>query len=379
MHLEVPNRDRLPMGLIPDRLSVERVLYEAEEPILFLTRTSQNQLLLAYVADDSASGMFTVLTPVTIKTVDALERGITSVRDAITSAAAWLHWTKGKESGTWPFDLESFPDTFLPHPGTPLLPQLEPVLRTRAIGPNIVLGHMPASVVAFVADSTRKAMKTLLDYTLSAKTEGRPREEHRTLYDLPIQSFAFSSFELGFGPPDEGLFTVEQVRQASEKLAKGLLWATSGGSIKLEAESDEEREVILRATLLLTPPITGPISEVQLSGNWVPHDKIVLTRDSRKRVRQELKQVDSERVFTFEGRIGELDIDNQSFILRDTTDGQDRRGFFAEDLLDEMLALLSESEKVIIAGVERQGKLRVSAVAPARNNNDADLPAQGTD
>jgi hypothetical protein len=224
---------------------------------------------------------------------------------------------------------------------------------------------MPASVVAFVADSTRKAIKILLDNLLMLPSEGRPREEHRALYDLPIQNFAFASFELSFGMPDEELFPREQLREAAKKLERGLAWASSIDSAPLAAESDAERETILRAALLLTPPQAGVITEVQVSGLWIQRGSIRLTRDSRRRVRQELRNIDSERVMSYTGRIGEIDIDNSSFILRDVEDGQDRRGFYNDDLLDDMITFFADAQRVAVAGVERLGRLYVSAVAPA--------------
>jgi len=364
MHLTIPTRDPLPAGLVAEPLPVLRVLYEAEMPIVYLTKTAQGQLLLAYVADDTADGTFTLLAPTTEELVDALENGSLSVHEAITNSWLWLHLRGGQNSGLWTCDLKEIPADFLPLPGTMLLPEHEPVLRTRAVGQQIVLGRMPASVISFVADATRKAMKTLLDYAFATPAEGRPREEHRTLYDLPIQAFALSSFELSFGAPDEGLVASRQIREAAQQLEQGLVWA-SDKDAPLDKTGDE-REAILRATLFLTPPAVGPIVEVQISGSWISRGKVRLTRESRKRIHQELRRFDSERVVTYEGRIGELDVDNYSFTLRDIPDGQERRGVFDEDLLDDMLALLTDAGRVAVAGIETQGRLRVSAIVPVR-------------
>ena len=366
MPLEIPTRDPLPHGLFPEQLEVDRVLYEAETPVLYLTRTSHDQLVLAYVAFESEAGTFTLLAPISSRTLEALERGALPVRDALTATCAWLHLSHSAKAGTWSVDLNTFPGDYLPYPGTPLLPEHEPILRTRALGEEIVLGRMPASVVSFVADATKKAIKTLLDFILANPTEGRPREEHRALYDLPVQGFAFASFELSFGSPDEGIFPAEHLKQAADKLHRGLAWASSDNREALMAGSDEEREAILRAVLFLTPPSAGPIKEMQVSGSWIPEDKVVLTRQSRRRVRKELRPVDSERIVTHKGRIGRLDVDNLSFVLRDTADAIDVAGFFAEELREEMLDLLSDSEQVEIAGFERQGRLNITAVASIR-------------
>jgi hypothetical protein len=355
----IPGHEKFPSGLVAEKLPVTRVLYEAETPVLFLSKTVQGQMLLAYVADDLDGKVSTLLSPIAPDRLVALEKGTISVREALTSSWLWLHVEAETEGGVWAVQPDSVPDEYLPLPGTPLLPEHEPVLRARAIGRDVVPGRMPASVVAFVADSTRKAMKTLLHYTFDAPVDGRPRKEHQALYDLPIQSFAFASFELGFAAPDEGFFPQEQVRKAAGLLEKGLSYA-SGDPAALP-ENEPEREAILTAALLMTPPGSGPITEIQVSGTWMPHGKICLTKASRKRVRAHLRIVD-ERLVTYTGRIGELDSDNLTFILRDTNDEDEHRGSFDDDLFDDMHTFFQEGSTVSIAGVERRGRFRVSAM-----------------
>ncbi|MEW5927906.1 MAG: hypothetical protein AB1941_10495 [Gemmatimonadota bacterium] len=363
MPLMIPVREELPADLLPTPLPYVRVLYEAEFPIVYVSKTSHGQPLLAYVSDATTEGLFTLLAPVSEATIAELERGSLAVRDALVSSWLWLHVFDGENGRLWVTESGEIPDGFLPLPGTPLFAEHEAVLKTRALGESLVLGRMPASVVAFVADATRKAMKTLLDFTFSARAEGRPTEEHRALYDLPIKQFAFASFELSFGFPDEGLFPREEVRRAAEKLEAGLVWAGDPSNENpLYASTDEERAAILRAALLLTPPVTGPIVEVQVSGSWLRKGAVRLTRESRRKVRQELRQVEQERVVTYHGRIGEMDVDNSTFILRDTPEGVDRKGMFSEEERDDMMEYFAEGARVTVAGVERQGRLFVAAV-----------------
>jgi hypothetical protein len=361
-HLDIPGAVALPSGIVSDQLLVERVLYEAEMPVLFLSKTIQGQALLAYVADDTHGRVSTLLSPIARARLEALETGALSVCEALASSCMWLHVSERDGGGLWAVNYEQIPEGYLPIAGTLLLPEHEPALRTRAIGADVVLGKMPASVVAFVADSTRRAIKALLHHTFDSPSDGRPRKEHQALYDLPVQSFAFASFELGFAAPDEGLFPQEQVRKAAVLLEKGLLFASGRTPQIPDYADDAERDAILSAALLLTPPASGPITEVQISGRWMPHGKIRLDRASRKRVRDQLRIVD-ERVVTYTGRIGELDSDNLTFILRDTSDGDDRRGSFEEDLLDDMHTFFQEHAIVVIAGLERRGRLRVMAIA----------------
>jgi len=355
MSLVIDGKKRAPEGIIATELPIEKILYEAEIPILYLTRTMQGEQLLAYVAHEEGSVVSTLLAAIVPSRIRDLENGVLAVRDALTASWLWLH-----ESGKiWSIQAEQVPSEYLPLPGTPLYPEHEPVLRTRAIGEDVVLGKMPASVVAFVADSTRKAIKTLLHYTFDAPQDGRPRKEHQALYDLPIQSFGFASFELGFAAPDEGLYPREQVRKAAELLDKGLQYAS--GETNLLKSEDEERDAILAAVLLLTPPASGPIKKILISGIWIPQGKVELTRESRRKIREELKTTE-EFVVTDAGRIGELDADNLTFILRDAEGGNDLKGSFDDGLLDDMHAFFSEQTTVKIAGIKRRGKTKISAI-----------------
>lgn len=372
MPIAIPERDPLPEGLVQPALPVDEVLYEAGTPIIYLSHTLHGQALLAYVADEDDE-VITLLAPVSSDIVANLRRGAAGVREALSSSWLWMHVFDGERARLWATSIDELPDTHLPLPGTPLLPEHEPVFRTRAIGEQVVLGRMPASVVAFVADATRRAFKTILDFRFEARGEGRPPEAHRALYDLPIQQFAFNSFELTFGAPDEGLFPQNEVRRAADLLVEGLRWATNvNGREPIHGESDEQRAAILRAALLLTPPLSGPIEEVQVSGEWVSGARIRLTRDSRRRVKSELRTVEQDRVIALTGRIGEVDYDNLSFILRDTDDGQDRKGFMQEEQREDVLSYLGEGIRVTVAGVERQGRLYVAAVAPYVENLAAD-------
>lgn len=363
-HLERPTTPELQAVLPTQHIEIIDSLYTAERPIVFITRSAHEQTMLGYVADDSQDGTWYFLAPISNARLSELRQGALTVRDALTGSWLWQCLEGLDGLHVWAVEPSSVPDIFLPSRGTPLLPEHEAAIVTRAVGEGVNLGRIPASVIAFVTDATRRAVKTVLDFVSETRPEGRPTEEHRALYDLPVQRFAFASFEVSFGSPDSGLFPSDELRVATERLESGLIWAASPNSDPLSAKTDDERAAILRAVLLLTPPSVGPIAEVQISGAWLRRGQVRLRRESRKKVRAELRTLDSERVVTYRGRIGEVDRDRCTFILRDTVDARDRRGVFAEDLLDDVLQHFTDSRKVAIAGVERGGQLHAAAVAP---------------
>lgn len=366
MRLTKPVRESLSPSPIGERLVVEEVLHAAGRPVVFTTRSTAGQLLLAYAAGDSDEGPWYVLTACTPRVLDDLRTGRVSVRDALTSSWMWLAQedTSGKLVEVWSVTEEELPEEHLPAPGTPLLPHLEAALVTRAIGEEVALGRVPASAVAFVTDATRKAVKTLLEHQLSKPGQGRLTKEHRALYDLGVQRVAFASFEVGFAAPDDGLFPAVELRRAIEDLETGLRWAAGAPDDSLAAMGNEERIATLRAALLLTPPSGGPIHEVEVSGRWMARGKVRLTRSARRRVHAELRRLATERVVRYVGRVGEVDRDGLSFTLRDTADGNDRKAVFPEELLDDVIQALGDASLVAVAGVERSGRLYVVALGP---------------
>lgn len=363
MQLKIPTTDSLPNDLLDNPLPIDRVLYEAEAPIIYLSHTKYGQPLLAYLADESTDHVITFLSPISKTNCNLLEAGCLSVREALTASGLWFYLQKKNETRFWAIDPLEIPNEFLPVIGTPLLPEHESVLRTRAIGEQITLGKMPASVVAFVANATRSSLKTLLDFEFA--TENRPRKSRSLFYDLPVQRFAFASFEISFSAPDAGLFQCEELKKAVKKLESGLAWAACITNDDLLPEnSDDERAAILRAILMLTPPTSGAISEIEISGTWIKRGHILLTRNSRKKVNLELHNLNKEKVFTYYGRIGEIDDDNLSFVLRDVNEIDDEyKGFFEEALLDDMKLFHYEGTRVTVAGIERRDRLYVTAVA----------------
>lgn len=157
MNIELNPATRLPEGLLPLPLAEERVLYMAEQPIVYLTRNSHRQVMLAYLAGEDAQHRFTLLAPISDRDLRLLERGQLSTRDALTGTWMWLlrECQRSGEAGLWAVSREQMPDAHLPRPGTPLLPEHEliepsPSARTqdasRAAGP-VGIGLWPAGTL----------------------------------------------------------------------------------------------------------------------------------------------------------------------------------------------------------------------------------------
>lgn len=125
MNIELEPSASLPEGLLPLPLVEERVLYEAEQPIVYLTRNSQRQLMLAYLAGEDPQHRFTLLAPISDRDLRLLEQGRLGLRDALTGTWMWLlrESPLTGESGLWAVSVDQMPLDHLPRSGTPLLPE----------------------------------------------------------------------------------------------------------------------------------------------------------------------------------------------------------------------------------------------------------------
>jgi hypothetical protein len=366
MNFDLITENRIPDGFFDFPLPIERVLYEAEQPIVYLTKTKQGQVMLAYLAQETDRHQFVIVAPTALSSISKLENGALGLREALTETWMWMvrtSFTQG-DSEVWSVTEDMIPDISLPKAGIPLSPEHRIAFSARAIGDDLVLGSVPCSVIAFVATAVKSSLKAVLDHVLAANLEGRPTDAQRALYDLPVQRMRFASFEVGLAAPRQDLISDEVILDAVGALQTGLKWAENLQSDDtLETGDDAKTEAILRATLSLTPPCHGAITSVEISGDWLKGNHYTLTRKSRVKVSNSLRLLKQEEIGVLDGRIGEIDDDKLSFILRDldNTTGE-RRGSFPEELLDDMRSHYFEENRIRISFVTRGGKLRVTAV-----------------
>ncbi|WP_377158578.1 hypothetical protein ACFJIX_06500 [Roseateles sp. UC29_93] len=136
MTIDLDLAAKLPDGLLPIPLIEERVLYEAEQPIVYLTRNSHRQIMLAYLAGEDAHFRFTLLAPISGRDLRLLEQGQLSIRDALTGTWMWLlrESQLTGEFGLWAVSIDQMPRDHLPAPGTPLLPEHDLIESSNAPG-----------------------------------------------------------------------------------------------------------------------------------------------------------------------------------------------------------------------------------------------------
>ena len=366
MDIELKEEERLPNGLFDHPLPISRVLYEAEQPVVYLTKNKRGEEMLAYLSGETNEHQFIIVVPAGRSLISRLESGSIGIREALTDSWMWLVRESFTEESTdvWAVNEFQIPPLNLPKPGTPLLPEHRIAFSARAIGDGIFLGSVPCSVIAFVANAAKSALKTILDHALAANGEGRPTDAQRALYDLPVRQLKFASFEIGLAAPKSDFFPSYDMLRAVEDLQTGLAWAEDTESADVfRSQDDLKTEAILRATLALTPPGNGPINAIEVGGYWLKGQRYHLTHKSRTKIKRRLREIEEEAIFVSSGRIGEIDDDKLSFILRDLPDGGEQRCVFDEELLDDMRLHYYEQGRVDVSGLIRAGKYKVTNIA----------------
>ncbi len=356
--LETPE---VPVELLGDPRPAE-VLYEAESPIVF-TITASTGTMLGYLAAEDTEGSWIVLAPIGPTTLQRLRTGLLAVRACLTDTWMWLALHRdGAWRQAWRVSEDMLPPGHLPRAWTPLLPEHQAILSTRVLGSRIQPGVTPASVVAFVADATRSAVKTLVEFVYDQVPSGRPKDDIRELYDLPVRQLAFNSFAIGFGAPPAQMFPAE-FDEVVSLLRRGIDWVAASDDVPLVASSDRERSAILHAVRRLTPPKGSYVEVVELAGPWVGRRTVRLTTAARKRVSDEIAKLRDERVLIIEGRIGEFDDDRGTFILRDTNLPDEVKATIRPENLERVRKLYTDRVHPVWAvGVLRERQFHVSDV-----------------
>ncbi len=140
MYSNLKTKNRIPDGFFEFPLPIERVLYEAEQPIVYLTKTKQGQLMLAYLTQETDSHQFIMVAPTTLSSISKLENGALGLREALTETWMWMvrtSFTQG-DSEVWSVTEDMIPDMNLPKAGVPLLPEHRIALSAQVLGDDLV-------------------------------------------------------------------------------------------------------------------------------------------------------------------------------------------------------------------------------------------------
>jgi hypothetical protein len=348
------------------------VLIDVDGPRLFTAETRVCNALFMLVDENNESARF-VVAPTSDAIIAQLENGTVSVRNALDQPVVWVLETDHtlEPQNAWRTTLGELPESVLPAQGRMLWPHLQPAFRLRAIGEGLSHGTVPASVIRQVVEGASTALrKAAAHVSKEPGKQGRASNSRKRLYDLPVQHFAYNSFEVAFSLPPEQQETLLQDEDDAEMQQIGTALAEAISSSN-SAENDDANLQALEIELLealekLVPPLSGTVTEFEVGGTILGQgDKTFrLDRDTSKRVKKVLQTVRTkeEKITTLEGLVAEMDRDNLTFTLRQTSDHKDHVCSFSAEVFDEVMDAFVNENRVAISGREtlKSGNIDVS-------------------
>ncbi|MBE0508901.1 MAG: hypothetical protein IBX50_19630 [Marinospirillum sp.] len=356
---------------------IQHVLIEFDGPRLFTAQTPVCKALFMLIDEDDQAMRF-IVAPTNVHIIEQLEQGLMTVRAAVDQALAWVVETDYTYtvSEAWSTTLAELPESVLPQKGIMLWPHLQPAFSLRAIGEGLSVGGVPASVIKQVVDGASTALRKAASHVLNEPSkQGRIKNSQKRLYDLPVQHFAYNSFEVAFRLPEEQQVDLlredeSEMQQIGTALANAIQKSIAPDADALLANLEIE---LLEALEKLVPPLSGIVTEYEVGGTILSNEgkAFRLDRESSKQVKAVLQQIRGrdEKIATLEGVVAEMDRDNLSFTLRQTSDGKDHNCTFSPEIFDEVMDAFVQATTVAISGREtlKNGNIDVSLFNKAGN------------
>jgi len=348
------------------------VLIDVDGPRLFTAETGLCTALVMLVDEDDQRARYLVA-PTNDEIVSQLEKGIVTVRKAVDQPVVWVLETNHalEPQNAWRTTLRGLPESVLPEKGRMLWPHLQPAFRLRAIGEGLSAGTVPASVIRQVVEGASTALRKAAAHVYKEPAkQGRVSNSRKRLYDLPVQHFAYNSFEVAFSLPEESQECLLQddadaeMHQIGSALAHAI--RRSEGSDDNDSELETLEIELLEALEKLVPPLSGIVTEFEVGGTILGKgdETYRLGRETSKRVKRVLQAVRTkeEKITTLEGLVSEMDRDNFTFTLRQTSDHKDHVCSFSAEIFDEVMAAFVSESRVAISGREtlKNGNIDVS-------------------
>lgn len=361
------------------RHPVAEVLYEFDGPKIFTTLSGSLLRLWYECAEDPNTGRLRYLVvPADEELISRLKDGSRTVHDALKQPWLWAIDVdlQDEVKAGWVVRLEDIPSSARPERGAALWPHLEPLIAYRLIGDNLREGNVPASVAARAMERPAAALKRLLEAMSNTTAQGRPAEFFRKSYDLPAQRIAFNSFEVSFGVPKEPELPISDdgvplYEKCADRLGNALSWLASNN------EGEAPDIALLEVLKELVPPAHGQIVEAEVRGLLVPgHRAILLSRLDRQKVTNAigLRRRQERELLKTEGRIGEFDKDQLTFILRDRLESSEElKCSFTEEQFDDLYEAFDNDRRVALLGKLQTSRHVLEVVAAESVSTDSDV------
>lgn len=258
-------------------------------------------------------------------------------------------------------------------------------------GDGVALGLTSAGVITHTIDTFRRGLQSVFSVLHADNQPGTVAKRAgwiERLCDLTLTGVGVGSVRVYLDLTGLvcGLFEEADQRLLSDAvtvLFDGLEWASRAEDANppsLERLSVSTRLSVLGVVARLLPPQTGSVERIayqrRSEGPAKPSRQATLTRQSRQRVQREMEQLAADRKFTeAEGVIRQIDLDAQTFVLRERPEGQpDLSCEYPDSLADTAKELLDRRVRVSgllqTSRVTQRSKLEAEAIESVGRDED---------
>lgn len=230
----------------------------------------------------------------------------------------------------------------------------------RLQGPEVGFGKAPISVVANTLEEMRKGFQNLYASLLGYKNYKKVPQYIAKACDMSLAGVFEGSIQVALQRPPEQISLFQEdtdFERTANLYIEAASWASKMESvevIKRKIPDDDIREVALKSILRLVPNSPKRVNRVHLYGSMIKED-IYLGKNSRDFIIENLTKKDKEEIiYSFEGRVREIDLDKGSFKLREIKNEENIYeiiGIINDKLMSDIKESLDET--VIVRGTMR--------------------------
>lgn len=181
----------------------------------------------------------------------------------------------------------------------------------------------PSRLLSSNLDNLRRGVQAITTFDLTGKTGQRPTPRILEASDPDVVLLQPGSLSIGLRwHATDQLTPPETVDSAAQNAVRSLLEAIKdldmNGPHALSTEDPRRRRVLLRAVAELSPSKRSELEVVAFSGLDVPwREPLILSRRTRETAQAALKEAAGNDEVIIEGEIRGLDLDKQTFKLRE--------------------------------------------------------------
>ncbi|MFT9495827.1 hypothetical protein [Anaerosolibacter sp.] len=212
----------------------------------------------------------------------------------------------------------------------------------RLLGPEIGYGRAPISVVTNLLGEVRKGFQNIYAHISGHGISSKYPKSITEMCDLSLVDVFEGSLQVALQRPMDQLNLFDQIETSDFEKTVNLYFNTanlaskqaSNEMLKETIPDDYLRDIAMKNVLRIIPKDPKRVSTIEIYGKLVK-ENIYLTKHSRDYIIDKIaKKQDEEVLYTYKGRIREIDLDKRSFRLRDLAN---------DELINEVVCIIDDN------------------------------------